>query len=292
MQRSRQAIAQTLSHYRFGANDPTSLVQPGQFWRATVTPDGAGSLCIDFRGAAVVVSAWGPGGDWLVHHAKAMTGELDDGFVFVDAHPVIMAAQREHPHLRLGASFTLYHELIATVLGQRVTAGEGLGQWRRLVLATGRRAPGPVQLLLPPLPDELAGRPAWWFHPLGIETKRAATLRVLGRHAAKLFAWSELPPVRAAEKLALLPGVGPWTIGSALSTALGDPDSIAVGDYHLKNIVGHALTGAARSSDERMLELLEPYRGQRGRVVKLLLAAGHRAPRFGPRQRVLQITRW
>jgi hypothetical protein len=32
-----------------------------------------------------------------------------------------------------------------------------------------------------------------------------------------------------------------------------------------------------------MLELLEPFRGQRARVVQLLLASGPGAPRFGPR---------
>jgi hypothetical protein len=32
-----------------------------------------------------------------------------------------------------------------------------------------------------------------------------------------------------------------------------------------------------------MLELLEPYAGQRGRVQRLLEASGIRMPRFGPR---------
>jgi hypothetical protein len=32
-----------------------------------------------------------------------------------------------------------------------------------------------------------------------------------------------------------------------------------------------------------MLELLEPYRGQRGRVIRLLKLAGAAAPRYGPR---------
>jgi len=41
-----------------------------------------------------------------------------------------------------------------------------------------------------------------------------------------------------------------------------------------------------------MLELLAPYAGQRGRVVRLLLADGHRAPSFGPRKRILPMARW
>jgi 3-methyladenine DNA glycosylase/8-oxoguanine DNA glycosylase len=89
-----------------------------------------------------------------------------------------------------------------------------------------------------------------------------------------------------------LPGIGQWTVGCVLATALADPDAVAVGDYHLKNIVTHALTGRPRGTDEEMLELLRPYAGQRGRVVRLLQLDGHRAPSFGPRQRVLPLNRW
>ena len=36
--------------------------------------------------------------------------------------------------------------------------------------------------------------------------------------------------------------------------------------------------------DERMLELLKPYLGQRARVIRLLTLSGIGAPRFGPKQ--------
>jgi len=39
-----------------------------------------------------------------------------------------------------------------------------------------------------------------------------------------------------------------------------------------------------RSTDERMLELLDPYRGHRARVIRLLTISGITAPRFGPKQ--------
>jgi hypothetical protein len=38
-----------------------------------------------------------------------------------------------------------------------------------------------------------------------------------------------------------------------------------------------------------MLELLEPYRGARARVVRLLELSGLRAPRYGPRLSVQRI---
>ena len=39
-------------------------------------------------------------------------------------------------------------------------------------------------------------------------------------------------------------------------------------------------------ADVRMLELLEPFQGHRGRVCVLLEKGGHFAPRFGPRMRL------
>ena len=65
--------------------------------------------------------------------------------------------------------------------------------------------------------------------------------------------------------------------------AFGDPDAISVGDAHLPDIVCFALAGEPRGTDERMLELLEPYRGQRGRVEVLLEASGITPPAFGPK---------
>jgi 3-methyladenine DNA glycosylase/8-oxoguanine DNA glycosylase len=77
-----------------------------------------------------------------------------------------------------------------------------------------------------------------------------------------------------------------------LGTAMGDPDAVAVGDFHLKNIVAFNLAGEARASDERMLELLAPYAGQRGRAVRLVQLEGRTPPKFGPRQRILPMARW
>ena len=41
-----------------------------------------------------------------------------------------------------------------------------------------------------------------------------------------------------------------------------------------------------------MLELLAPYAGQRGRVIRALLLAGWSAPKRGPGQRIQPIARW
>ena len=64
---------------------------------------------------------------------------------------------------------------------------------------------------------------------------------------------------------------------------MGDADAVPVGDFHIPNMVCWALAGEARGDDARMLELLEPYRGQRARVVRLIKHAGVTAPKYGPR---------
>jgi len=66
---------------------------------------------------------------------------------------------------------------------------------------------------------------------------------------------------------------------------------VSVGDFHVPNIVAWALAREPRGSDERMLELLEPYRPHRGRVQLLLERGGIRPPAFGPRMEPRAIDR-
>ena len=273
--------------------DPTTRLASGEFWRATFTPDGPGTLRIGWNVNGLDAEAWGSGREWMLQQVTAMTGSLDPGFEFRVGHPTVLRAQRNHPDVLFGSSRMLFHELVPTILGQRITAGEAIRQWHRLCRRLGKPAPGPnTDLLLPPSPAALVGKPAWWFHSLGVEAKRAEALRTVAKHAEKLWGWAQLPVPDVHTKLALLPGIGPWTIGSVMASAMGDPDAVAVGDFHLKNLVSFALSGEPRGTDERMLELLAPYAGQRGRVVRLLLLDGHRPPSFGPRKRILPMARW
>jgi 3-methyladenine DNA glycosylase/8-oxoguanine DNA glycosylase len=91
--------------------------------------------------------------------------------------------------------------------------------------------------------------------------------------------------------LAAVGGIGPWTIAEVRRVAFGDPDAISVGDYHIPHLVSWVLAGEPRGSDARMLELLEPYRGQRGRVQRLLELSARFPPRRGPRLAARDIRR-
>ena len=124
------------------------------------------------------------------------------------------------------------------------------------------------------------------LHVVGVEKKRADTLRRACAHAARLEAAGELPSAELRARLEALPGIGVWTSAEVARLALGDADAVSVGDFHLKNLVAHTLAGEARGTDEHMLELLEPFAGHRGRVCLLIESAGISAPRYGPRIRV------
>lgn len=298
-----RSLRRTLSVQRVGHGDPTTRLVDGRFTRATLTPDGPGTLLLTWAddpsppdACGLDATAWGPGADWLLERVGALTGSNDRAGEFSGAHPVVERSLRLTRGGRFSASGAAYHHLLPTIIAQRITGGEAIRQWAALCRELGDTPPGPGAVVdgmkLPPAPAALHRRPAWWFHPLGIETKRARPLTEVARHSDKLWRWAEAGSATLAEKLALLPGVGPWTIGSVLGPVMGDPDAVAVGDYHHPNTVAWALADEPRADDDRMLELLEPYRGQRGRVLWALNSAAGGAPKFGPRQRILPMSRW
>ncbi len=297
-----RSLRATLGAQRNGHGDATTRLAAGEFVHATLTPNGAGTLRLRWRcdpappdQHGLDVDAWGPGADWLASSVESLVGATDTPVAFPDGHPVVARSLAATRSRRIGASGNLYHHLLPTVLAQRITGGEAARQWARLCREVGDPAPGPPEVVagmhLPPEPEVLAGRPAWWFHPLGIEQKRARALIEVARHASKLWGWAAAGPAVAAEKLPLLPGVGPWTVGSVLGPALGDPDAVAVGDFHFPHAVAWALAGEPRADDDRMLELLAPYAGQRGRVLTALLTTVGGAPARGPRRRILPVAR-
>jgi len=210
-----------------------------------------------------------------------LIGEDDDPDRLVARHPIVRELQRRHVGLRLPRTGRVLHALVPTVFEQKITGIEAFRAYAALLRVHGEPAPGPAGLLLPPDPNRLASLPYHAYHPIGIERRRAEVLR----RAAARAAWLESSATaeEATRRLTSLPGIGPWTAAEVVRSAFGDPDAVSVGDYHLPNIVAWALAGEPRADDARMLELLEPYRGQRGRVQRLLEVGRVTAPRYGPR---------
>jgi 3-methyladenine DNA glycosylase/8-oxoguanine DNA glycosylase len=262
-----------------GTGDPTTRVDGRTVWRALRTRTGPATLRVTQVATSVIeADAWGPGAEHaLAVAAPGLVGALDHPEDFMGPkHPVVAEAWRNHRNVLLTRADP-FPVLIAAILEQKVTGIEARRAWHEVVRRTAGPAPGDVGLLLPPDPDRLAAIPGWELTRLGVTGHRAATLREAARHPRKIAALTD------AAWLAKLPGVGPWTLAEVGRLAFGDPDAISVGDFHLPHIVCWALAREPRGTDERMLELLEPYRGQRGRVEVLLEAAGISAPAFGPK---------
>jgi endonuclease III len=263
---------------------PSLFFDGTEAWRATRTPEGPATIRIRQRAATIEVEAWGPGGPWAAAQAPYLCGEQDDQSGFAPKHRVIAELHRRHPGLRLTRTGAVFEALVPAVLAQKVTTIEADVAYRALVAALGETAPGPVRLKLPPASHVLARTPYWAFHPFGIERRRAEVIIRAARSANRLEEITSMDRSSAYRRLEAFLGVGPWTAAKVALVALGDPDAVPVGDYHLPHTVGYALEGTPRSSDERMLQLLDPYRGHRARVIRLLTISGIGAPRFGPKK--------
>ena len=288
-------LARTLSTHRRGSGDPAHRAEAsGAVWRATRTPHGPVTLFLQAAAGGVRVRAWGPGAGLAVEAAPALLGADDDPTALVPRHPAVAEGARRGRGMRIGRSGAVWEALVPAILEQKITGEEARRTYRALVRAYGEDAPGPPGLRLPPTPETLAPLPYHAFHPLGLERRRAELIRTAAREAPRLerhaVAVAAAPRGEAREAalasaydaLREFPGIGPWTAAEVGFRAFGDADAVSVGDFHIPNMVCWALAREPRGTDERMLELLEPYRGQRARVTRYLELAGIAAPRYGP----------
>jgi 3-methyladenine DNA glycosylase/8-oxoguanine DNA glycosylase len=275
----------SMAPLRHGPADPTIRFGREGVWLARGTTAGPAALRIwtSPETTTVHAQAWGPGAEAAMAAVPGLAGLLDEPPEPLVGHPLVRELQRRFGGLRLPRTGQLLPALVAAVTGQKVTAEEAHFAYLSLVRRLGEPAPEPVPLRIPPTGASLAALPYFEFHPMGLERRRAELLRHLGRLESRIESWTALPAAEASARLRQIPGIGPWTAAEACSIAFGDPDAVSLGDAHLPDLVSWALAREPRADDARMLELLAPYAGQRGRVIRLLEASGIKIPRFGPR---------
>ncbi|MFI5888576.1 DNA-3-methyladenine glycosylase family protein [Actinoplanes sp. NPDC051513] len=289
----RYAFGASLATLQAPNGDPCVRVTAGDLWMAARTPDGPGTLHLSREGDELVATAYGPGAACLEDRADAIAGIRDDVSDFpplAKTHPLVHQLARTFAGLRMPATGLVFHRVLRAILEQKVTGVEAFRAYRKICRKFGEPAPGPMDLLLPPDPAAMAASPYWVFHPLGVEQRRTQALLRAAREAARIERCAD--SAEATRRLTALPGIGPWTAAEVVRVAYGDPDAVSVGDYHVPNTVAWGLAGEPRGTDERMLELLEPFRGHRGRVCDLLAHGGIGAPRFGPRMPIRSFARF
>ncbi len=283
----------TLAPLRRGPGDPCFQVPgDGTIWRTSLLPTGSVAARISrVAPHAAHCVAWGSGAQEFVEMLPALLGLEDDASDFVPRDPTVAAAHRRVPHLRLGRTGLVLEALIPAVIEQRVPGADAFRSWRVLVSKYGTPAPGPAPagMRVPPSAEVWRNIPSWEFHRANVDPRRAQTVVTCARRAAALERLVSRPATQAREALTSLPGVGEWTAAETAQRAFGDADAVSVGDYHIPKMIGWTLLGRP-VVDAVMLELLEPMRPHRHRVVRLLEASGLAyEPRRGARLPVQHI---
>ena len=282
-----------------GARRGAVAAAPRPGVRRRAEPGTAGPLVLEARSEAggTVCEVWGPAATPAVEVEGALAGAvawagLDDAPAELEAavvdHPVLRRLLRARGEVRLSRMPRVGEALGRAVIGQLVQVAEARRSTAQLAAACGTGAPGGLWTW--PTARQLGAVPAYAMRRCGISLRGATALHAAcvsdTRLAEAVGDWDLLDA-----RLRALPGVGIWTSGETRS-ALGDPDAVSVGDYHLPAMVGHVLGGAAARGtlrgdwdDAQMLALLEPFAGQRGRVVRLCGWAVHRGLATRPARR-------
>ncbi len=278
-------LASTLASLAILAQDPTVRLSPGRFDRATTTPEGPGSIIVTWADgeAGARVATAGDGAGWLADRAPALLGCEDDVRGFDPPAPPLRDLWRRHRGDRIARTATLWHDLACFIVQQRVSRTDAAAHWRRLVIALGTPAPGLPGLVAPPDPATVARLSYHDLHRHGIERQRADNLLHAARAAARLQHLVDGDVDRALPHLRAVRGIGPWTASCIATSTWGEQDAVIVGDDGIPSMVAWLLARERRAGDERMLELLEPHRPHRYRVVRLAFLGGVRPPRRHPR---------
>ena len=281
-------VRMTLGPLRRGAQDPTQRVDAdGALWRTQLTPQGPATLRLAARAGEVHAQAWGEGAEWVVARVPDLLGARDDWSGFEPRHPLLVETLRRRTGLRLPRTGLVFEQLVPAVVEQKVTGKEARAAFVQLVRRFGTPAPGPAPpgMRVPPPAETWRRVPSWEWHRAGVVPRRMRPVLGGAPEAARLEECCAREPEAARSRLRAVPGIGPWTVAEVVQRALGDPDTVSVGDYHLAAFVGWALVGKP-VDDDGMLALLEPWRGHRQRVVRLIEVSGASKPRFGPRMTI------
>ncbi|HCB34590.1 MAG TPA: hypothetical protein DEP66_05550 [Acidimicrobiaceae bacterium] len=271
---------------RTGGKGPVgSVVYDGPVvWRALDTAAGTATLRIERAGHTALVAAWGDGAEAATARVPALLGADDDPAPLRPHHRVVAQWMRRWSHWRLSRTGSVWEHIVPVVCGQKVPGAGAKRSWQGIIRRWGRPAPGPApaDLALVPTAETLGALAYHDFHRFDVERRRAETIIGAARRAAGLERAAAMEPAQARRLLQTVVGIGPWTASIVVLLCHGDPDSVVVGDYQIPNYVAWHLAGERTGDDDRMLELLAPYAGQRSRVQGFAKAAGA-PPRHGAR---------
>lgn len=291
-----------LGALRRGAGDPTMVIGPRDLWWGVQTPWGPAATWWRLEpapvGERVVLRAFGAGAAWFGGRVPGILGDDDRPESFVALHEPVRVALRSprHRHWRAPRTGLVVASLVPSILEQKVTGKQAFAGYRYLVRrhgeriefptevlrAAGRHAEAVARLVAPPSVQGWRRIPSWDWLQAGVEPPQSRTVMRAMEYASALEATVDLPLDEAHRRLRSVRGIGVWTAAKVAQTAWGDVDSPTFADYHVAKQIGHALLGRD-VDDAGMARLLEPYRGQRFRAERLILAGAPPRARHGAR---------
>lgn len=202
---------------------------------------------------------------------------LNDGVEsFVPEHPLLRRLHNGCRGIRFIRMPWPFEIAAGAVLQQRVRWQTAYTDFKRVAQRWGTKTGAGCAF---PTSAQLAAVPLARLEAIGLDPKRARALHLLAcADARHSFLHPAADPSDVNRRLLQIHGIGPWTAALVSGVAYGNPDAVPVGDLHLPSLVTYALAGEPEGTDERMLELLAPYAGQRFRVIRLLRWAARRVP--------------
>ena len=266
----------TFNLQRLGPYDPTTDLTDDRFCKAFFYRGAPAAVEVVRDGGAVAVRAYGEDAEELA--AETADGlRQEDGYAgFATEDTGVLRLHRMLPGLRVVRVPWLYDMTCSAILQQRIRTVDAMRDWRRITHRYGAQAP--LGLRAFPRADVLAAVPQFELERMGIDAKRAKTLLRFAREMRFVSLMPGMDFEQLRQMLLRVSGIGPWTTETVLGYGAGDTDAAIPGDLHLPRIVCYALAGEMSGTDERMMELLEPFRGHRFRIIRLLCAAGLDVP--------------
>ena len=266
----------TFNLQRLGPYDPTTDLSDDVFRKAFCYRGQPAAIEVARDGMELDVRAYGCDAEELVEETAAGLRQ-DDGYrCFNTGDTGVLRLHRMLPGLRVVRVPWLYDMTCSAILQQRIRTVDAMRDWRRITQRFGMAAPLGMRAFPPA--EALAAVPQFELERMGIDAKRANTLLRFAKEMRFVSLRTTMDFTQLRQTLMRVCGIGPWTTETVMGYGAGDTDAAIPGDLHLPRVICYALAGEMQGTDERMMELLEPFRGHRFRIIRLLSAAGVDTP--------------
>ncbi len=266
----------SFSLHRMGPYDRTVYLSDDCFRKAFFFDGVAATVEVCRDGDALQVSVFGERPEALLTEVLRGFSQSDLYAEFATEDSGILRLHRRLTGLRILRVPWLYDTTCGLILQQRIRSVDAFRDWRRLTQRYVSDAP--LGLRVFPAAEVLARVPLHELEGMGIDQQRGRTLLRFANEMRFVRFDTGMSFADLRRCLGGVAGIGGWTVESVMGLSGGDVDAVIPGDLHLPRAVCYALAGEMQWSDERMLELLEPFRGHRYRVIRLLYASGLDVP--------------